>query len=141
MQRRAFVGGLIAAFGLTGPALAEDAVDGIISQLKKQGFQAIVQERTLLGRVRITAIRKDGTREIIINPRTGEILRDLWTPLDGSASTVQIIQAPSGGGGGGGGGTGGDGGGDDGHDDDHGGGGDDHEDHSGDDSGDGGGKD
>jgi hypothetical protein len=130
MQRRVFVGGLIAGFGLTGPALADDVVDGIIRQLKKQGFGSVAQERTLLGRVRITAARKDGTREIILNPRTGEILRDLWTPVDGTAGTAQIISDPSDGGGSGHDGSG--------HDDDD--GGEDEGDHDEHESGDSGGE-
>ena len=70
MKRRAFLTGLVSGATLAGPALASDVVDSIISQLKKQGFRSIVQERTLLGRVRIVAEKKDGTREIIVNPRT-----------------------------------------------------------------------
>ena len=87
MKRRAFLAGLVSGLTLAGPALAGDVIDSIVRQLKKQGFRSVVQERTLLGRVRIVAKRKDGTREIIVNPRTGEILRDLWTPLNGVPAT------------------------------------------------------
>ena len=117
MKRREFVAGLLAGVVLASPAFADDIVESIVRQLKKQGFKAIIQERTLLGRVRIAAKRKDGTREIILNPRTGEILRDLWTPIDGGKGGIEIIRDPSGSGSGGSGTSGGsDGGG--GHDDD-----------------------
>ena len=91
MKRRDFLSGLVAGAALAGPALAQDYVDRVIAQLRAQGFREIGQERTFLGRIRITAARSDGTREIIINPNNGEILRDLWTPLDGKSPGREII--------------------------------------------------
>ncbi len=88
MKRRVFLSGLAGSVVAAGSAAAQDFVSEIIRQLRKQGFRSVVQERTLLGRVRITATRKDGKREIIVNPRTGEILRDLWMPNDGPAVGV-----------------------------------------------------
>lgn len=84
MKRRDFFLGLAVGIALGSPVFAEAVVDSVVRQLRNLGFRSIVQERTLLGRVRITARRKDGLREIIINPRTGEILRDLWTTAGGS---------------------------------------------------------
>lgn len=81
---------------LAGPALAQDFVESVIAQLRKQGFQSVIEERTLLGRVRLTATRGDGVREIIINPKSGEILRDLWTPTSSATGTVQILEDKSG---------------------------------------------
>ena len=52
--------------------------ESVVSQLESQGYQAITIEQTLLGRVKIVGQIADGRREIILNPRTGEILRDLW---------------------------------------------------------------
>ena len=91
MKRREFLTGIAVGLALASPAAAQDIVDSILGQLRKQGYRSIVQERTLLGRVRIVADRKDGEREIILNPRTGEILRDLWIPVDGGSGTVHII--------------------------------------------------
>jgi len=82
---------LAAGAVLGGPAFAQDYVASIVRQLRKQGFQTVVQERTLLGRIRIVATRGDGRREIIVNPGTGEILRDLWTPESGGSRDVVII--------------------------------------------------
>ena len=92
MKRRAFLAGLVSGLTLAGPALAGDVIEGIVRQLKKQGFRSVVQERTLLGRVRILAKRKDGSREIIVNPRTGEILRDLWTPLTDASVDAPVLK-------------------------------------------------
>ena len=96
MKRRDFLSGLVASAALSGPALAQDFVGSVISQLKAMGFRITGQERTLLGRVRIIATRRDGRREIIINPNNGEILRDLWQPVQGGRRASDIIQDKSG---------------------------------------------
>lgn len=138
MKRREFLSVLAAGVTVAGPALAQDYVESIIAQLREQGFQSITQERTLLGRIRIVARRSDGRREIIVNPRSGEILRDLWTPVSGRPGKIDIIDekasGPSGGADGGNDGGGDDGGGDDGGGD-KGGGDDDGDDDGGEDSG------
>jgi hypothetical protein len=54
-----------------------DAVAQVLNALRSQGYREIWFERTLLNRVRITAAHQDIRREIVIDPRTGEILRDL----------------------------------------------------------------
>ena len=96
MKRRDFLSGLFAAAASSGAAQAKDFASSVIDQLRAQGYGSVEQERTLLGRVRITATRSDGQREIIINPKTGEILRDLWTPAKGGVAAVKIIGDDSG---------------------------------------------
>ena len=66
--------------------------DTVIAQLKSQGYHGITVERTLLGRVKIMGLIETGRREIILNPRTGEILRDLWLTGSGRADGPRIIQ-------------------------------------------------
>lgn len=61
-----------------GAAEAQSATDAITRQLRAQGYRSIEVSRTLLGRARIVARRPGEQREIIVNPRTGEILRDYW---------------------------------------------------------------
>lgn len=89
MKRRQLLIGLAAVAGTqlcaAGVALAAGFADQIVAQLRKQGFGSIVVERTWLGRVRILAERSDARREIILNPNTGEILRDLWLSKSGNA--------------------------------------------------------
>ena len=77
MHRRKFLV-LVTAFSLSGtmPAWA-DKEDDIIERLVEAGFGQIEVSRTLLGRVRIVAIKGNIRRELVINPRTGEILRDV----------------------------------------------------------------
>jgi len=63
---------------LSGSATSGPVEDGVVRQLKQQGFSQIEVSRTWLGRSRIVSRRGDLFREIILNPLTGEILRDYW---------------------------------------------------------------
>ncbi len=74
-------------------AVAASYEDAVIAHLRAQGYNKIVVETTLLGRVKISAVLKGGRREIILNPRTGEVLRDLWIGPDGEVSSPQIASA------------------------------------------------
>ena len=90
MQRRAFILTLAGGLATALPAVAAFS-DDVVVQLAQQGYQNITVSTTWLGRVRILAVRDGGTREIVLNPRTGEILRDLWTAADGTQKTVSIV--------------------------------------------------
>lgn len=93
MSRRGLLVSLVAlGVGMAGPARADAAAD-VVRQLRALGYTDFDVRRTLLGRVQIVATSATRRREIILNPRTGEILRDIWQPISGG----------SGGGGGGGG--------------------------------------
>gem|GEM_PF-1239585 len=87
--RRSFILMTVAAL-CASPVMAVSIADQIVSQLTEQGFADITVGRTLLGRVRIVALNEQYRREIIIDPRTGEILRDLTTTLNGKAVAAQI---------------------------------------------------
>lgn len=105
-----------AALLAAGPAFA-DFEDQVRKQLQKQGYKRIEVSSTLLGRTRIFASKKDGSREIILNPRTGEILRDMWTAKDSNGGP-QIAGSDDSATDGGGKGSGDDGSSDDGGSDD-----------------------
>ncbi len=66
-------------------AFAQSYADQIVQQLSAQGFSDITVEITLLGRIRIKGHNGQGLREIIMNPHTGEILRDMWIDANGNA--------------------------------------------------------
>lgn len=68
---------LVLCCALPALALAGPVEDSVVRQLSQQGYSRIEISRTWLGRTRIVAQREDLRREIIINPATGEILRDL----------------------------------------------------------------
>lgn len=94
MNRRTFLLTASAA-GIFGASPAKaDFVDAVRQELRAQGYSRISVTSTLLGRSKIVAQGKSGTREIILNPRTGEVLRDLWTSAQGG--TVPSIIGGSG---------------------------------------------
>jgi hypothetical protein len=79
---------LLASGGL---AFAASFSEDVVAQLVRLGFSDITAETTLLGRIRIVARRGDGVREIVLNPRTGEVLRDTWVPGPGGRTTRTVI--------------------------------------------------
>ncbi|MHC0053419.1 hypothetical protein [Actibacterium sp. D379-3] len=132
MKRRDFLACTIAALALSSPARAQSLEEALLSQLHAQGFTRIQRSRTLLGRVRLAATGNGIEREIIFNPRTGEILRDFWEAADGDAPRLFSPDKEGDGGDGAGNSAAGDrdddDSGDDQEGDDHGGGGDDQND-------------
>ena len=94
MGRKKFVGALVVGAMGGAPAMADVYSERIVQQLEEQGFKGISTERTWLGRTRIVAEGRDGQREIIVNPNTGEILRDLMLTAnaggDGNGNLVNV---------------------------------------------------
>lgn len=82
-RRRLLTFGLCALLAGALPARA-DIASAVAEQLAAQGFDRVSMQRTLLGRLRVTAESDRFRREIIIDPRTGEVLRDLLTTLGGN---------------------------------------------------------
>ena len=84
--------GLTAAVAVTlcNPAMAwsgeADPVAHVLKALRSQGYREIWLERTLLNRVRIVADRSGYSREIVVDPRTGDILRDYSDLQEGVVS-------------------------------------------------------
>jgi hypothetical protein len=70
-----------------GAAVADPMTDDLVAQLRGQGFQKVTITRTLLGRVLILGSATEGQREIVLNPNTGEILRDYFRPRSELAAT------------------------------------------------------
>ena len=58
------------------PGFATPGQDMVTASLQEQGFEVRLVHWTLLGRIRIIAVSESVRREIVINPNTGEILRD-----------------------------------------------------------------
>lgn len=56
---------------------AQSLYASVKAQLRDQGYRDIETSQTLLGRARFEARKGDRVRVIVINPSTGEILRDL----------------------------------------------------------------
>ncbi len=91
-SRRGFIIGL--GLGLVGamPVRAQDdaVTQSVLRQLEQQGFRILQVTRTLLGRVRIAAMRGELTREIVLDPRNGQIFRDLVTRNGSGPSEPQL---------------------------------------------------
>ncbi len=68
------------------PAQDRDLLTRLVSALRAEGYDQIRTERTLLKRIRIAAGRAGDRREIVIDPRTGEILRDYSRERNGEMS-------------------------------------------------------
>lgn len=89
---------LVAAAGLwmaaPGVVLAQAVTeDQVIAALEEQGFTVIESGTTFLGRIRITAEGPEGTREVVLNPRNGKVLRDIIID-DATVSPPPPILAP-----------------------------------------------
>lgn len=91
MNRRQFLVSLGVAAVAAPKAWAQSYAEQIVQQLDDQGFNNIQVEVTLLGRVRIMADATSGHREIILNPKTGEILRDIWFDAAGNPLMPRIV--------------------------------------------------
>jgi len=112
LKRIIFILVLAMALPMARPIFANPIADSAVSQLRKQGYNDIQVQRTLLGRIRITATNETYTRELVIHPITGEIMRDRWSTNAQSANTpdpIAINPEGNGGDGNGGDGDGGDG--------------------------------
>lgn len=83
MNRRILLFGL-PALCLVATGAVADVETAIVRRLRADGYGDITVSRTLLGRVRIVATKPGLRREIILNPQTGEVLRDLLIAQDGT---------------------------------------------------------
>lgn len=75
---------------LLGPqrALTEEEAAAL---LESEGFEVVEMGRTLLGRIRIVAEGPQGSREIVLHPGDGRVLRDIFTEAE--RPTAVIVQA------------------------------------------------
>ncbi len=78
------------ALALASAPAHADYVDSVRAQLQQQGYLQVSVSSTLLGRTRIVAESKTGSREIIMNPRTGEILRDAWLAAEATSGPLIV---------------------------------------------------
>ncbi|WP_435259568.1 hypothetical protein ACSBLW_07350 [Thioclava sp. FR2] len=89
-------------FGLSLPALARDASleKRFTAALQAGGFSVREIGYTFWGRLRIVATLDGMEREIIINPNTGEVLRDQTRPIaiansDGRSYGSDVAELPT----------------------------------------------
>lgn len=88
MNRRKF---LLSASGLAAHLVTAGAAhasfeDSLSSRLRREGYRIVTRKRTWLGRIRIVAVRSLEEREVVLDPSTGEILRDYSTSIAAATS-------------------------------------------------------
>ena len=71
-----FLLAMLAMGGLASSALAMSVEQRLVVSLKAQGYVILEDGYTWLGRLRIVAENSQYHREIVVNPETGEVLRD-----------------------------------------------------------------
>ena len=81
MAVRRLLSGVLLAAILAVPAVAEEIGDEVQAALIAQGYEIVQVGRTWLGRLRVVAQNDEIRREIVINPTTGEVLRDYSVSL------------------------------------------------------------
>ncbi|MEL6573415.1 MAG: hypothetical protein AAFQ64_17275 [Pseudomonadota bacterium] len=72
-------------------AAAQSVEDQVATQLRTQGYDVITMSRTLLGRLRVLAQSEEFERELVINPTTGEILRDITRLRADDAASPRVV--------------------------------------------------
>lgn len=81
MNIRQIMAGALVAASLAAPVAAQDIRDDVEAALVAQGYEIVNVSRTWLGRLRLVAENDEIRREIVINPTTGEVLRDYSVAL------------------------------------------------------------
>ena len=66
--------------GLESAVSQADVADTAVRYLKSQGYEVIRVQRTMLGRVRIEALKEGMLRELVFDRGSGELLRDRVEP-------------------------------------------------------------
>jgi hypothetical protein len=87
MRLKSLATGLCLSVVLAGPGWADPLQDQVTAALEAQGYDVVSVGRTWLGRVRILAESDALRREIVLNPTTGEVLRDYSVRLVADGAT------------------------------------------------------
>lgn len=110
MTRRGFLLSGASLLATCGPSLASTAEDEVAARLRRDGYRILMRKRTWLGRIRFKARKGQTVREVVVDPTSGEVLRDYSDKLAGADKESNGGNSSSGGAAGGGGTEGGEGG-------------------------------
>ena len=78
-----------------GMAMAQAVTEEqLVERLQAQGFTVVETGTTFLGRVRITAEGVLGTREVVLNPRNGKVLRDIIIDAAPAVAPAPVAVVP-----------------------------------------------
>ena len=83
MNRRRFLlsAASFAAIPVSATAAHASVEDKVAARLRREGYRIVQRKRTWLGRVRFIAVRSREERELVLDPSSGEILRDYSTTV------------------------------------------------------------
>ncbi len=89
MNRREFL--LTGSFFLagSGASFASQSEDDVAHRLAREGFRITERKRTWLGRIKIQAQKGRKLREVVLDPSTGEVLRDYTEDLASGPSNTK----------------------------------------------------
>lgn len=79
--------------GMSAAALALTIEERLVAGLQGQGYVILEQGYTFLGRLRIVAQNDQIRREMVVNPGTGEVLRDYAILLSDLLPKVPVAEA------------------------------------------------
>lgn len=88
--------GLCLSLALATPVMADPLQDQVTATLEAQGYEVVSVGHTWLGRIRILAQSDEVRREIVLNPTTGEVLRDYSMRRVADATTGLGFETESG---------------------------------------------
>ena len=97
IARSLMVPGLVLGLAAAASAAGPDYGGALVRQMVAQGYEAPQVRRTLLGKLVVTASRGRETREIVIDPRNGTILRDLTRLAEGGTRPAPMVRDRDGG--------------------------------------------
>jgi hypothetical protein len=86
MKRREFLLSGTFFLATAGTAFASQSEDEVTRRLHREGFRITQRKRTWLGRIKIQAKNGKKLREIVLDPTSGEVLRDYTEELSSQQS-------------------------------------------------------
>jgi len=92
VKPRSVILGLVCAAAFSASAAAGPVEDFFLKELTNQGYTDLEISYTWLGRLRIEGENGKYHRELIINPRTGEILRDVWELIGDKSGSTRFFE-------------------------------------------------
>lgn len=96
MNRRAFIlSAAICAASCGAPVFAKTVADEVEADLVRKGYTITSSQRTFLGRIKINAAKGRKRREVVVDPASGEVLRD-YSDISGEENSGTSSAASAG---------------------------------------------
>lgn len=76
MTRRGFLISGASLLVMSGPSYGSSYENDVAAELQRDGYRITYRKRTWLGRIRFKAHKGQTVREVVVDPTSGEVLRD-----------------------------------------------------------------